>query len=156
MAGKWLHVSTDHVVIIGTWHLQGKCVCHPKVLTWGGLIYQSSVYAHYKCLFSLAKSLQSLWMLEDTTAWNTCVLRAMILRPVEIFRGVVLVCSKLYISGRRVSDCTRPLGGVSGFPVYKMSDYYCACSYHSIETRVCCFCLQLLLTFTSYNGRVLC
>jgi hypothetical protein len=127
-----------------------------RYLHGGGLIFQSSVYAHYKCLFSPAKSLQSLWMCEKTTAWNTCVLRAIILRPVEIFRGVILVCWKLYVPGGWISDCTRPLGGVSGFSVYKMSDYYCACSYHSRETRVCCFCLQLLLTFTSYNGRVLC
>jgi hypothetical protein len=41
------------------------------------------------------------------------------LMPVEIFRGVVLVCFKLYIPGGRMFDCTRPLGGVSGFSVYK-------------------------------------
>jgi hypothetical protein len=111
MAGKWLHVSTDHAVINRTCHLQGKCICHPTVLAWEGLRFQSSVYIRYKCVFSLAKCLQSLWMCKDTTAWNTCVLRAMILGPVEIFRWVVVVCTKLYIPGGRISDSTRPLGG---------------------------------------------
>ena len=106
------------------------------------------------CLLRLAKSLQNLWICEDTTAWNPCVLRAMILRAVEIFRGVVRVCSKLYSPGGRISDCARLLGGVSGFSVYKMSDYYCASSYHSRETRVCCFCLEILLNLTSENGRL--
>jgi hypothetical protein len=38
-----------------------------------------------------------------------------VIRHVEMFRGVVLVCSKLYTPGRRMSDCTRSMGGVLGF-----------------------------------------
>jgi Ni/Fe-hydrogenase subunit HybB-like protein len=163
MAGNWLHVPTVRAVIIRTGHLQGKYRCHPTVLAWGGLRFQSILYAYYMCLFRLAKSLQILWMCEHTAVWNPCELRAVLLRPVEIFHGVVLVCCKLCIPGGRISDYTRPLGGGLDFLPTKFRIIIIIIIIiiimHVLITGkklVFVFFLERLLPVTSYNSHVLC